>query len=191
MRREIPSTIIAVVADVASTAETHATLDSLFMYAGTPGDPPVGSKHAKALEWLRKANRDETVDPMKILGKLIEGYMEAVDDPSAWNKEAVQERKEKIGKALGSCNLQVYKRRKGVSAGTSNAARGRLEQFTVKKRDFVSINDEFDRALKSVESSPREAISAACNILESLFKTYIEEEKLEVPRSKTCSQSGP
>jgi hypothetical protein len=178
MHREIPSAVIAVVADLASSAETHATLDSLFMYAGAPGDPPAGSKHAKALEWLRKTNRDESVDPMRVLGRLIEGYMEAVDDPFAWNKEAVQERKEKIGKVLASCNLQYVKG--GRVAGALGTPSRTLEQL-IKERDFVSINEEFDRALKSVEASPREAVSAACNILESLFKTYIEEERLEMP----------
>ena len=37
---------------------------------------------------------------------------------------------------------------------------------------------------KNVEASPREAVSAACNILESIFKTYIEEEKLSVPNKQ-------
>jgi len=35
--------------------------------------------------------------------------------------------------------------------------------------------------LHNVEGSPREAVSTACNILESLFKIYIEEEKLGLP----------
>jgi hypothetical protein len=57
----------------------------------------------------------------------------------------------------------------------------RTLEHLIKEKDFVSLNEEFDRALKSVEASPREAVSAACNILESLFKTYIEEERLEMP----------
>lgn len=178
MRREIPSAVIAVVAEVASIAETHATLDSLFMYAEAPGDPPAVSKHAKALEWLRRTNRDESVDPMRVLGRFIEGYMEAAYDPSAWDKDVVQERKEKIGRVLASCSLQYVKG--GRVAGALGAPSRNLEQL-IRERDFVSINEEFDRALSSVESSPREAASAACNILESLFKTYIEDERLEMP----------
>jgi hypothetical protein len=54
MRRTIPSTLIAVCAEIVSRRESHATLDSLFMYAGASGDPPAASKQAKALEWLRK-----------------------------------------------------------------------------------------------------------------------------------------
>src|SRR5688572_32108998 len=33
----------------------------------------------------------------------------------------------------------------------------------------------------TVESKPRDAVSAACNILEAVCKTYIEDEKLTMP----------
>jgi hypothetical protein len=178
MRREIPSAIIAMVAEQVSSSETHATLDGLFMYAGAMGEPPPGSKHAKALDWLRRVNRDESLDPMKVLGRLIEGYMEALTEQFVPNDAFIRERKEKIARALASCELQYV--RGGRVVGSLAAPSRTLEQL-IRDRDFGSINDEFDRALKSVESSPREAVSAACNILESLFKIYIEEEKLEMP----------
>jgi hypothetical protein len=178
MRREIPSAVIAVVAEQAANSETHATLDSLFMYAGASSEPPAGSKHAKALEWLRRVNRDESLDPLKVIGKLIEGYMEAVIDPANSSDKFVQERKEKIGRVLTSCELQYVKGGRVVGALATPSRT--LEQL-IRERDFASINYEFDRALNSVESSPREAVSAACNILESLFKTYIEEEQLVMP----------
>ena len=181
MRREIPSAVITVivvitvVAEHAANSETHATLDSLFMYAGAPGEPPAGSKHAKALEWLRRVNRDESLDPLKVIGKLIEGYMEAVIDSA---NSFVQERKEKISRVLASCELQYVKGGRVVGALATPSRT--LEQL-IRERDLASINYEFDRALHSVESAPREAVSAACNILESLFKTYIEEEQLAMP----------
>lgn len=48
MTKQIPATLIAVVSDFVSAEETHASLDSLFMYAEASGDPPEGSKHVKA-----------------------------------------------------------------------------------------------------------------------------------------------
>ncbi len=51
-------------------------------------------------------------------------------------------------------------------------------------------NEEFDRALRTVERSPKEAISSACNILESVRKVYIEGESLEMLRKKTYSRFG-
>ena len=56
MRRVIPAPVLSVCTDIAARRETHATLNSLFLYAGASGDPPEGSKQAKALEWLRITN---------------------------------------------------------------------------------------------------------------------------------------
>ncbi|MGA9658982.1 MAG: abortive infection family protein, partial [Asticcacaulis sp.] len=44
---------------------------------------------------------------------------------------------------------------------------------------------EFSRSLKNVDSNPREALSAASNILESICKIYISENShLEMPAKK-------
>jgi len=51
----------------------------------------------------------------------------------------------------------------------------------IKRHDISSINEEFDRALKNVDINPREAVSAACNILEAVCKIYIEDEGLKIP----------
>src|SRR5262249_6138020 len=168
MRREIPSAVIRVVAEQAANSETHATLDSLFMYAGASGDPPPGTKRTKALAWLRRVNQDESLDPLKVLGKLIEGYMEAAIDPADSFDTLVPARKEKIVIVVTLCGLQYVKGGRVIGALASPSQT--LAQL-IRERDFASINYEFDRALNSVESSPREAVSAACNILESLFKT--------------------
>jgi hypothetical protein len=76
MRRPIPAAILSVVADITASRETHASLDSLFNYAGASGDPPPGSKPAKALAWLRLTNKDPGINPLDVLGKLIETYVE-------------------------------------------------------------------------------------------------------------------
>lgn len=81
MRKLIPAPVIAICADIISQRETHASLNSLFMYAGAPGDAPDGSKPVKALEWLRRTNLDESVQPLQVLGRLIEVYME--EEPPA------------------------------------------------------------------------------------------------------------
>ena len=51
----------------------------------------------------------------------------------------------------------------------------------IKGRDMPAIHREFDRAMESVESKPRDAVSAASNILESIFKIYIEDNNLTMP----------
>ncbi|WP_199185565.1 abortive infection family protein [Marinobacter flavimaris] len=51
----------------------------------------------------------------------------------------------------------------------------------IKGSELISINMEFERAIDNTNTEPREACSVACNILESLFKIMIDEEKLEKP----------
>ena len=69
-----------------------------------------------------------------------------------------------------------------VLMGATLASRS-LQQI-IKNRDLPSIAEEFDRALEAVDSKPREAVSAACNILEAVCKTYIEDQGLEMPRKQ-------
>lgn len=177
-RRPIPAAVLSVCAEIAANRETHATLDSLFTYAGAPGEPPPGSKPAKAQAWLRTTNKDESVKPLDVLGRLIENYMEVPLDPGdTWDQDRLKDR-ERIAKVLAQCELQYIKGGKVV--GSLGAVSRTLEEF-IKDRDLVSIDAEFNRALSNVEANPREAVSAASNILESVCKVYIAEEGLEAP----------
>ena len=54
----------------------------------------------------------------------------------------------------------------------------------IKGKDIPAIEAEFNRALENVNSEPREAVSAACNILESIFKVYISDEGLIAPQKQ-------
>ena len=182
MRKTIPAPIIAVVSELVSQYETHATLDSLFMHAGAPGEPPPESKHAKAMAWLRRVNKDEEVEPLDVLGLIIEGYME--EEPDSEFDEWFQEKQKKVDRlrnALKKTNLTYVQGGKIIGAHSTPVIS--LEQH-IRKRNIESVNLEFDRAISNIESNPREAISAACNILESVFKVYIEEEGLEMPNKK-------
>jgi hypothetical protein len=178
MRKIIPSPLLSVCAEIVARRETHTKLDSLFTYAGAPGEPPAGSKPAKAIAWLRATNKDERVQPLDVLGRLIENYMEIPLDPeNIWDQDKLKDR-ENISKMLGQYDLQYVKGGKIVGAlGTPSRT---LEEF-IRDQDVTSINNEFERALTNVEASPREAVSAASNILESLCKIYIEEEGLDCP----------
>jgi hypothetical protein len=178
MRREIPSPIISVVADFVAETESHATMDSLFAYADAPGDPPPESKRAKALAWLRRANKSDDCDPLRVLGKVIEDYMDReVDEASSWEQPILQFR-ERIGRALANAGLS-YQSGGRVVPLVGSPTKG-LADF-IRERDFQAIDAEFDRAIANAEGNPREAVSAASNILESLCKIYIEDEGLDPP----------
>lgn len=181
MRKFIPAPIISVLSDILPERETHASIDSLFMYADAPGDPPEGSKPVKVQEWLRRTNKDDSVDPLKILGRLIEGYMEANCDPDEYLGEANRDYKAKIEQALARCGLRYVK---GGIVSLGGTIPSRSLEKTIKDRDYISIDDEFDRAVRNVEFKPREAVSAASNILESICKIYIETEGLGMPKKQ-------
>ena len=182
MRKPIPAPVIAVLSDLVASRETHPTMDSLFMHAGAPGDPPPESKHAKALAWLRRVNKDEEVNPMEVLGQIIEGYMEEErpEPIESWDKDK-WEKIDRLKKALAKANLSYQQG--GIIIGAHSTPVISLEQH-IRKRNIESVNLEFDRAIANIESNPREAVSAACNILESVFKVYIEENRLEMPKKQ-------
>lgn len=178
MRQTIPAPIIGIVAEVSAARETHASLDSLFMYAGATGDPPEGSKHVKALEWLRRINKDLSLEPLDFLGRFIEGYL---DDATPWDGG---EGKQKIESALAHVKLRYIQGGKVTSVDAKIAAPSRTLEFKLKQFDYNAVDGEFTRALEHVEADPREAVSAASNILESFCKIYIVENNLEVPQKQ-------
>ncbi|QTF93773.1 abortive infection family protein [Halomonas sp. BM-2019] len=187
MRKEIPAPVIAVLSENMPAIETHASLNNLFSYAEAPGEPPDGSKPVKVQAWLRQVNK-ESKHPLVVLGRIIEGYMELPDledDTLSWlGAPAVDVKKEikaKLEAILSRCNL-TYLSGGIISDGSSAPSRSLAE--LIKGREIPAIDAEFNRALANVNSEPREAVSAACNILESIFKTYIADEKLEIPQKQ-------
>lgn len=181
MRRTIPQAVIAVVAEHAATVETHATMDRLFLYAGCPGDPPEGSKHAKALAWLRATNADPAADPLVVLGRIVETYMDKPIEEGDWGFLATTEFRTRVTATLAAAGLQY--RSGGMVIGSLAAPTKTLQTF-IKERNERAISEEFERAANKAGSEPKEAVSAAANILESLCKHYIEAEGLQMPNKQ-------
>jgi len=187
MRKEIPAPVIAVLSESMPELESHASLDNLFSYAEAPGEPPEGSKPVKVQAWLRRVNK-EAERPLVVLGRIIECYIELPDieenSRSMYGMHAADTKKgfkRKIEAILSRCNL-TYIAGGIISDGSSTPSRSLAE--LIKGRDIPSIDAEFTRALANVNSEPREAVSAACNILEAIFKTYITDENLEMPQKQ-------
>ena len=171
----IPAPVIAVLSEVLPEAETHASLNALFLHADAPGDPPDENKQMKVQEWLRRIN-SKSSDPFAALGRIVEPHLEiADDDPFAVS------RKERIELALEANGLRYL-------AGGTMARGGALPsqglQEVLRARDLPAVEVEFERALRNVERSPREAVSAACNILESACKYFIQDNSLAMPRKQ-------
>lgn len=188
MAKLIPSPLIAVVSVLVSMEETHATLDSLFSYAEASGDPPEGlSKHAKAQEWLRATNKAHP-EPLSVIGKIICSYMEDpamsrdyVLPPYRKEEEYTIKKREHVRKieAVLANNGLTYHTGGTITGG--GLAPSKTLGDLIKGRDMPAIHREFARAMETVDAKPRDAVSAASNILESIFKTYIEDNKLPMP----------
>jgi hypothetical protein len=73
-----------------ASSYTHERLNALFMAHGLPGDPPEGSKPAKCMAWLRRANA-EVPDPLANFGQLIAEFMDAEITEPIWAKERQKE----------------------------------------------------------------------------------------------------
>lgn len=179
MSRLIPAATIAVVSEIVSERETHASLDNLFMYAGAFGDPPDGSKPVKASAWLRATNKS-VPDPLRVLGRIVEGYLEQPIVNERLEREFLKQR-EKLLRTLADSDLQ-YSR--GGLVSTSLATPTRALSDFIRERDMASIEQEFQRAVRNADSSPREAVSAASNILESVCKVIIADEDLPSPNKQ-------
>jgi hypothetical protein len=184
MERKIPQPLVSVVADHISSIETHAAMNSLFFYADAPGDAPEGSKHVKALEWLRRINK-ECEDPLSILGKLIEGYMESEDSPPTISLFGVTAEiknkptfKEMMNKMLAKYGFSYTTGGHILSGGSKPSI---SLQEAIEGRNMPAIESEFNRALEHIQKEPKESVSAACNILESVCKIYITDEGLQMP----------
>lgn len=133
----LPAHLISVLSEEISGSETHATLDSLFMYANAPGDPPAGSKLAKTQEWLRRINTDENCNSLEITGYLIEGYMEppVPDKKYPWSDnssidEFQEKRRDRIKQALARANLQYFT---GAKVSHISGSSSRSLQDIIKK----------------------------------------------------------
>jgi len=178
---DIPRAVSTVVGQVLGEHYFHhATLESLFMQAGAPGEVPEGSCVKKSVAWLKRASEDPACDGLRVLGHVIEEFMEV--EPS-FQTELWQERKGRVEKILAQNNLTYMPGGHVVPVGSSMQARS-LEQM-LKERDLPALEIEFRRALDNVVADPPAAVTASCALLESLLKVYIEDEGLEMPSAQT------
>jgi hypothetical protein len=144
------------------------------MRAGAPGEPPGGNLVDKASMWLRRANDDSSVDAFSILGAVLEEFM----DVEAVTPDCIAKR-ERIQGVLARFGLSYQSGGRIVDAAAG--APSRTLETVIRERDLVALEVELSRALNTVNSDPAAAATAACAIIESLCKVYIEDEHLEMP----------
>src|SRR5437899_1623591 len=177
MSKKIPVPVIALVSDVLATRYTHSRIDYFMELANIACSPPGGNKVDKTRAWLRWANENNP-EPLATFGKVITEFMEVNSSDCASNTDLDLER-EMVNRVLGEHGLSYMKG--GYIATIGATAVSKTLQDIIRARDLSGLQTAFDRIYKNVESDPASAVTASCALLESLFKTYIEEEKLVMP----------
>lgn len=186
---QIPRPVISEIASIFNDLYRHSDLNSIFFSADAPGDPPDRNKQDKTTEWLLRCNGDG-LDSLKILGKVLEEYMERVVeiDPNpfapadSYTNDFLAKR-QKLHELLGRYGLKYIQGGTVCQIGVSSASQS-LEQM-LKSKNIPAIEIEFKRALGEIEKDPPASLTAACSIVESFCKVYIEERKLDAPKDAT------
>lgn len=176
---KIPLNLIAILSEMLPEYESHATLDNLFLYAEINSEIPDVSKPAKVQQVLMNVNKSDP-DPLKVLGKILEKYLDGgILYPR--DQDRFDQQIESIKKILSDNSLLYIKG--GIISGSLTTPTKSLESV-IKGLEIPALDQEFMRALTHVDTSPREAVSAASNILESICKVYIAENNLAMPNKK-------
>lgn len=181
MANKIPNSVIGAVASVVGAYYySHSKLDTLFMESGAPGDVPDGNCETKCTIWLRRCNEDATIDPLTVLGRAIQKFMDQDADDM---RPAIADGQRRIRESLARNQLAYQMNGYITLAGVSLAAKTLADYLSV--GDFASIEAEFDRAIKQLDADPHAAVTAASSIIEALCKTYIETFGLDMPANQS------
>lgn len=186
---QIPRPVISEIASIFNSIYRHTDLNSIFFSADAPGDAPDCNKQDKTTEWLWRCN-GKRLDSLKILGKVLEEYMERVVEidpnpfaPADSYANDFLAKRQKLHELLGKYGLKYIQGGIVCQIGVSSASQS-LEQM-LKSKNIPAIEIEFKRALGEIEKDPPASLTAACSIIESFCKVYIEERKLDAPKDAT------
>lgn len=173
---EIPSSVIGAASKVLERAYTHSGLNALFPQHGFPGDVPDGNKLDKCLAWLRRANA-ELPDPLKAFGRLIAEFMDRYEPPASpvpwFAGDPEPDPRDMITGSLAQEGLGYLRGGRIVVLGLAVPS-ATLEE-RLKRDGLLAMESEFKRAYDSIEADPNTSATAACAILESVCKTFLEE----------------
>ena len=180
---KIPLAVIAVVSAALANRYSHADINQFMEAAGIVMHPlPDGNRQVKSRAWLIHAN--ETMpDPLATLGKVISEFMELGAMSFGRTGEASDPEMDKITTVLRSYGFS-YLKGGYISASGAKVVSTTLQDI-MRTRDLPGLEIEFQRIYENLESDPESAVTASSALLESLFKSYIEEEGFELPSEQS------
>lgn len=182
---QIPPSLIGTVAPILDGHYTHAELDALFMQSGFHGDPPQGNKTHKCLQWMRRANT-ELPDALRTFGVLIAELMDG--EPTPWRLEQYEkdgDARDRIRAALEKEQLSYQRGGHIIGAHLKGPSKSLAERLKVD--GMAAVDVEYQRAYNTIGSDPGAAVTAACAIVESVCKHYLEAESIPLPSKQTIA----
>jgi hypothetical protein len=181
MLTEFPRPLAAVVGEIiGSYYFHHSTIESLFYEAGASGDVPEGSCVKKVTEWLVREGKLDPGKALAILGKVIEEFMDG-----GLTRSSADKPKNKLRLEAALTRYSLAYGFGGRIYGSAVTAPSRTLGQKLQELSIAEIEEEFERAHRSVDLDPPAAVTAACAILEALCKAYIAEQGLELPSNQT------
>lgn len=179
----IPNPVAAVVGEVlGSHYYSHQRLNTLFAEHGAPGEPPDGNCVEKCERWLKRCNDSPTVDPLAVLGGVLERFMEVEPPSYGAYADEYHQRHERVTKVLERHGLRYDTGGRVLAPGTTAATRSL--QDVLRARDLGAVDAEVTRALAAVDADPPAALTAACALVEAFCKVYLEDHGLPLPKEQ-------
>lgn len=188
----IPLEIIAFLSKELPQFNSHTELDTLFLSAGIASDSIPNENREKKVQRKLSNINDSCSEPIQKLEILLNeatkpvtgndvsfGYLKTREEKKKTFKENIETELNKHGFAYINGKILPSKSLSPASITLSDL---------IKNRNVESINREFDRAIKNLNTNPLDAISSACNILESILKVYILEKGLELPNTQILKE---
>lgn len=183
MQTEMPRAIATVIGDILGAYYyNHSDIETLFYEAGATTDRPSGTCKSKITSWLLQEAIENPQNVYVVLGRVLREYMDTGENRFSDSSQR-ETNISRIKEILKRYNLH-YAPGGSIYGATLETPSRTLGQ-KLRDKSIPELNAEFERAFQSVESDPPAAITAACAILESLCKIYIEDRQLNMPTKQT------
>lgn len=193
MTRRIPLAVVAAVSEVISRDLTGTRIDHLFASLDIESPANTGnSKYEKVRSYLSEIDSDSSADPLAVLGRVIEELMDRDIIPDPFGSDPLTEStlleqwRTSLRSALAKHGLHYITGGSIVTAGVA-APTDEVKNF-MRDRSLASLDDSFHRIVRNVNDDPPAALDAACSLVESFCKHYIEEHQhLDMPPKLSIS----
>lgn len=156
---------------------SHRRIESLCYESGFSDEPPQGNCSDKLTYWIIREVKSDPEHVVTKVGRLICEFMDSDHDSH-------KEGRTRIENILAQDGLTYS--HGGHLFGSAVSTPARSLDDLLRKMAIPEIEIEFKRALESVECDPPAAITAACSILESFCRIYIQEEGLSLPSDQSA-----